>query len=206
MTTASKDTFQGSEYDATHASKDRAMRKERSNIFKRRGNNAFRQGDLDKALSCYNESINNIQDSAVLYTNRALTFIDLNMFEKAIEDCKNALKIDEDSMKAWLYLAKSYINLGDRQFEYAIRQLKNRHPTQSAYIDEYIHEVKRNMVLRKEMEEADKKDDVKVVTDSMMDGPPQLLRRKKKTKKRAKSKKRYVSRGYSESADSSTIM
>lgn len=39
------------------------------------GNDAFRNGEYEKALGMYSKAIDHIKDSSVLYNNRALTYI-----------------------------------------------------------------------------------------------------------------------------------
>lgn len=39
------------------------------------GNDAFRNGDYERACSMYTKAIAHIKDSSVLYNNRALTYI-----------------------------------------------------------------------------------------------------------------------------------
>lgn len=133
------------EQDIDKRAKDRSKRKEQSDTLKRRGNNAFRQSDFVKALSCYNDAINYTRDSPLLYLNRALTYLNLHLYEQCVADCKLALKLDEDSMKAWLYLIKCYMYLkDDKKFRNAVKEVKKAHPDQGNYINDYIDEVRRN--------------------------------------------------------------
>lgn len=39
------------------------------------GNDAFRTGEYEKAISMYSKAIDHVKDSPVLYNNRALTYI-----------------------------------------------------------------------------------------------------------------------------------
>lgn len=39
------------------------------------GNDAFRNGDYERACSMYTKAVDHIKDSPVLYNNRALTYI-----------------------------------------------------------------------------------------------------------------------------------
>lgn len=39
------------------------------------GNDAFRSGEYEKAISMYSKAIDHVKDSPVLYNNRALTYI-----------------------------------------------------------------------------------------------------------------------------------
>lgn len=44
-------------------------------IIFRMGNDAFRNGEYEKAISMYSKAIDHVKDSPVLYNNRALTYI-----------------------------------------------------------------------------------------------------------------------------------
>lgn len=39
------------------------------------GNEAFRKGEYEKAISMYSKAIDHVKDSPILYNNRALTYI-----------------------------------------------------------------------------------------------------------------------------------
>lgn len=139
----SLDTFKKNlELDAERRTRDRNIRKEKSEIFNKRGNRAFREGDLGKALTYYNQSIEQIKDNSLVYTARAMAYMNMNRFENAEEDCKLALKHNPNSIRAGLYMIKCYIYLNDRSYESLIRELKYKNPEQSALIDEYVREVK----------------------------------------------------------------
>lgn len=51
----------------------------------------------------------------MLYINRGLVQIKLGRCEKAVEDFKTALRLDEGSLKARLLMAKAYYVLGDEE-------------------------------------------------------------------------------------------
>ena len=66
------------------------MKDSQSHSLKEEGNNYFKQGDVDNALSCYTKSLSlgDMKDSdrAVIYKNLAACHLKLNDYEKAIED------------------------------------------------------------------------------------------------------------------------
>lgn len=43
--------------------------------FYRKGNEAFRSGEYEKAVSMYTKAIDHVKDSPALYNNRSLTYI-----------------------------------------------------------------------------------------------------------------------------------
>lgn len=78
-----------------------------ANCEREKGNEFFKAGDIQEALSHYTNSIN-CHPSAAAYTNRGLTYIKLKKYNEAICDCKKALNYDPKSIKAYLRIAISY--------------------------------------------------------------------------------------------------
>lgn len=68
--------------DAEKRYQDRKVRRERAETFNTQAIKAFRRGEYDKALSCYNKAIEQIRDNPMFYCDRALTNIKLGKFEK----------------------------------------------------------------------------------------------------------------------------
>lgn len=64
-----------------------------------------------------------------MYLNRCVTEIQLKLYEKAINDAETALKLNEDSLKGWLLIAKAYKKLGKQEkYENSIEEAKKRNP------------------------------------------------------------------------------
>ena len=59
---------------------------------------AFRAGDYEEALTYYSKSIL-LDESAPSYNNRALTFIKLQHYQEAIQDCRTVLKLEPTNTK-----------------------------------------------------------------------------------------------------------
>ncbi|KAF5300747.1 hypothetical protein FQA39_LY10992 [Lamprigera yunnana] len=78
-----------------------------ANSEKERGNECFKAGEYKNALQHYTYSIQ-CKPLAVGYTNRAIVYIKLKKYPLAINDCREALKLDPKSFKAYLRLAQSY--------------------------------------------------------------------------------------------------
>lgn len=88
------------------------------------GNQYFQDGVFDLAVKCYTEAIeacplNDKEELPKFYQNRAAAYENLKEYEKVVEDCTNALKIDPFYMKALTRRAKSYenINMLNEAFE-----------------------------------------------------------------------------------------
>lgn len=129
--------------DADKRYKDKLIRKEKSETFKKQGMLAFRRGEYEKALTCYNKAIEQIRDSCQLYIDRCLTEIHLELHDRAVEDAKTALKLNENSLKAWLLLAKAYYKKNSKEdFERCLKEAKDRNPKYCSFVDGKINDTK----------------------------------------------------------------
>ncbi|XP_011063061.1 PREDICTED: uncharacterized protein LOC105151201 [Acromyrmex echinatior] len=84
-----------------------------------KGNEAFRAADYEEALRHYNASID-LDSNLNAYNNRAMTFIKLQHYEDALNDCNTVLTMDYRNIKALLrralsleHLEKTYEALAD---------------------------------------------------------------------------------------------
>lgn len=59
---------------------------------------------------------------AVYYTNRALCYVKLQQYDKALADCKHALELDSQSVKAHFFLGQCQLEL--ENYEEAIGNLQ----------------------------------------------------------------------------------
>ncbi|XP_076677128.1 spag1 axonemal dynein assembly factor [Andrena cerasifolii] len=66
-----------------------------------KGNEAFRAQDYEEALEHYNTSIK-IDSNIIAYNNRAMTFIKLQRYEDALNDCNLVLSMEHGNVKALL--------------------------------------------------------------------------------------------------------
>lgn len=99
------------------------------------GNAAYKSNKFQEAYNMYTEALQidplNKKTNAKLYFNRATVSSRLNKIKEAIEDCSNALKLDETYLKALLRRAKCYMDLGEyedavRDYEKACKMDKSR--------------------------------------------------------------------------------
>ncbi|XP_070512770.1 tetratricopeptide repeat protein 12 [Cardiocondyla obscurior] len=133
----SKEMFMKSvEADAKKRAEDRKIRNERAETLKRIANGAFREGDYEKAVNYYSKALEQRKDSSVLWNNRALSYMNLGLFEKALHDCEWALKVTDSNLKALLNSAKCYMHLKNREKcqEY-IEMARERNPHYNKYIN-----------------------------------------------------------------------
>eukprot|EP01117_Protostelium_nocturnum_P013778 TRINITY_DN5182_c0_g1_i1.p1 TRINITY_DN5182_c0_g1~~TRINITY_DN5182_c0_g1_i1.p1 ORF type:complete len:449 (-),score=151.58 TRINITY_DN5182_c0_g1_i1:30-1376(-) len=76
-------------------------RKEKSLIEKEKGNQFLKEGKYPNAIVAYTSSINLDPTNALSYANRALVYLKLKEWEKAEEDCNDAIIIDNKYAKAF---------------------------------------------------------------------------------------------------------
>ncbi|XWS44563.1 hypothetical protein CRYUN_Cryun15aG0057200 [Craigia yunnanensis] len=77
-----------------------------------RGNDFFTAGRYAEACSAYGEGLSYDSSNSVLYCNRAVCWSKLGLWEKSVEDCNQALKIQPNYIKALLRRAASNGKLG----------------------------------------------------------------------------------------------
>ncbi|XP_012140806.2 spag1 axonemal dynein assembly factor [Megachile rotundata] len=77
---------------------------------KEKGNEAFRAGDYEEALEHYNSSIK-MNSNITAYNNRAMTYIKLQRYKDALNDCNVVLGIEHNNVKAILRRAVSLEHL-----------------------------------------------------------------------------------------------
>ena len=107
--------MKSTERDAKQRSEDRKVRNERAETYKRIGNGAFKQSDYEKALTYFTKALEQRKDSSLLWNNRALTYMRLKKFKKALNDFEWALKANDSNIKALLNSAKCYEKLGNQE-------------------------------------------------------------------------------------------
>ncbi|KYM98673.1 Tetratricopeptide repeat protein 12 [Cyphomyrmex costatus] len=126
------------ENDAKKRAEERKIRNERAETLKRIANGAFKEGDYEKAVTYYSKALEQRKDSSVLWNNRALSHMNLGLFEKALHDCEWTLKLNESNLKALLNSAKCYMYLRNREkSKECIQMAKERNPHFNKFIDEF---------------------------------------------------------------------
>lgn len=101
------------EKDAKERAEDRKRRNERAETYKRIANGAFGFGDYEKAVTYYSKAVEQRKDSAVLWNNRALSYMRLGLYEPALRDLEWALKVNNSNIKALLNSAKCHARLAN---------------------------------------------------------------------------------------------
>ena len=80
---------------------------------KEKGNRAYQKKHYDEALEYYSKAISVNPQEPTYYTNRALVYMVKDDYTLALNDCNNALKIDESHLRALMRGAKCHTILGN---------------------------------------------------------------------------------------------
>ena len=78
------------------------------------GNDAFRTGKVQEAIQLYTEAVRSSKAGEIdarLYSNRSLCFLNIEDFERALEDANNCILIEPNSWKAHCFRALAIANL-----------------------------------------------------------------------------------------------
>eukprot|EP00039_Didymoeca_costata_P022242 m.4057 g.4057 ORF g.4057 m.4057 type:complete len:711 (+) comp2895_c0_seq1:241-2373(+) len=101
------------EKDAAERAARREKREKRAEELKILGNTAFKEGKYKEAVELYMEAIGEDKGNALLHTNCAQAHLKLGNFEKALERCDFAIRIDEACVKAHLRRGIALRSMGD---------------------------------------------------------------------------------------------
>mmetsp|Transcript_32618 Transcript_32618/g.29486 ORF Transcript_32618/g.29486 Transcript_32618/m.29486 type:complete len:283 (-) Transcript_32618:321-1169(-) len=96
---------------------------------KEKGNDAFKTGNLVKAVEFYTEGIEtdplNRNIVSAMYANRAAAYKKLKKYEDALKDCDEAIKLNSQYAKA--YLRRGEINMAMGEFDEAKADFNQAH-------------------------------------------------------------------------------
>lgn len=124
------------------------------------GNAAFKDGNYEFACLLYTDALaidpNNIKTNAKLYCNRGTVNAKLKKLEQAIEDCTNAIKLDETYIKAYLRRAQCYMDT--EQYDEAVRDYEKVYQTEKT--KEHKHLLK---TAQMELKKSKRKDYYKIL-------------------------------------------
>uniref|UniRef100_A0AAQ5Z2E2 C3H1-type domain-containing protein n=1 Tax=Amphiprion ocellaris TaxID=80972 RepID=A0AAQ5Z2E2_AMPOC len=94
------------------------------------GNDVFKEGEWTKSIEMYTEALSiadyaDSEDICVptgllekLYANRAAAYLNIGLYDQALEDCEKALQLNEGNYKALYRKAKALKELGRHQEAY----------------------------------------------------------------------------------------
>uniref|UniRef100_A0AAZ3NZR3 E3 ubiquitin-protein ligase CHIP n=1 Tax=Oncorhynchus tshawytscha TaxID=74940 RepID=A0AAZ3NZR3_ONCTS len=79
--------------------------------WKEQGNRLFLSRKYQESAACYSKAIKRNPSVSVYYTNRALCHVKLQQHDKALADCKQALELDPQSVKALFFLGQCHLEM-----------------------------------------------------------------------------------------------
>lgn|SRR3990167_1187053 len=80
--------------------------------WKEKGNEALKNGELDKAIEYFTNGINEDSGNAILYSNRAATYAQKKEWKESLADAENAIKYNPNWSKAYSRKALALFHLG----------------------------------------------------------------------------------------------
>ncbi|XP_013074020.2 sperm-associated antigen 1-like isoform X2 [Biomphalaria glabrata] len=149
----------------------------KANREKEKGNEAFRSKDFKESVLYYTRSIS-LLPTAASYNNRALAYLKLEEWDKAIADCNSVLKKEEANVKALLRRATAYKS--QKKYTEALVDLKqvlnmeSNNKTAKDMFESINSCVQQEMQSRKEkgkrlvIEEVDNSDEVNEVSSCLI--------------------------------------
>lgn len=113
-----------------------------SNKFKEEGNKLFMKRNYKEAIEMYTKAIEK-SNMSIYYTNRALCHFKLQQWPMAIEDCRRAIELDPQSVKAHFYMGQATCELN--HFDEALVHLKRAHDLTKELNENYGDEITRTI-------------------------------------------------------------
>lgn len=89
------------------------------------GNRFFAASDNKRAIECYTMAIKKNGSVSTYYSNRALCYLQLKMYDQAFADCRRALELDPNNLKAFFFAGQCHLAVG--QYDEAIAKLTTTH-------------------------------------------------------------------------------
>uniref|UniRef100_A0A8D0ABZ6 E3 ubiquitin-protein ligase CHIP n=1 Tax=Sander lucioperca TaxID=283035 RepID=A0A8D0ABZ6_SANLU len=78
---------------------------------KEQGNRLFLNRKYLEAATCYSKAISHSPSVPAYYTNRALCYVKLQQYDKALADCRHALELDSQSVKAHFFMGQCHLEM-----------------------------------------------------------------------------------------------
>lgn len=89
---------------------------------KDQGNQMFSARKYEDAINCYTKAIIKNPTNATYFTNRALCHLKMKRWEQSCQDCRRALDMDQNLVKAHFFLGQSLLEL--ELFDESIKHLQ----------------------------------------------------------------------------------
>ncbi|VDM30324.1 unnamed protein product [Hydatigera taeniaeformis] len=89
------------------------------------GNRFFATSDYARAIECYTLAIKKNSSISTYYSNRALCYLQLKFYDRALADCRRALELDPSNLKAFFFAGLCHLALG--HYDEAVAKLTTAH-------------------------------------------------------------------------------
>lgn len=93
--------------------------------YKNAGNNLCQKHRYEDAISNYTKAISKNPEVAIFFSNRALCYLKLQQFTQAVQDCRRALELDPNLIKAHFFLGQALAE--STNFDDALKHLQRAH-------------------------------------------------------------------------------
>jgi tetratricopeptide (TPR) repeat protein len=125
--------------------KKKAVSKNNPDALKEAGNKAFQLGSFEEAIKLYTQAIE-VQDNHIYYANRANAYLEIDEFQKCIDDCEMAIKLDPKYVKSYVRKGNALLNTVKVQqaiecFKMAV-ELEPDNQDYAKLLEEAYHELK----------------------------------------------------------------
>ncbi|KAB5583914.1 hypothetical protein PHYPO_G00101300 [Pangasianodon hypophthalmus] len=87
----------------------------KAKLLKEEGNAFVKKGQHKKAVEKYTQSLSQDPTEVTTYTNRALCYLSLKMYQEAVKDCEEALQLDPANIKALYRRAQAHKELKNKR-------------------------------------------------------------------------------------------
>ncbi|KAF7256196.1 hypothetical protein EG68_05259 [Paragonimus skrjabini miyazakii] len=94
-------------------------------VLKDMGNRSFTEGHYQDALVYYSGAIEKQPNVSSYYSNRALCYVQVHEYVKALLDCKRSIELDENNLKAYFFAGQAHLGLA--QWDEAVAKLMVAH-------------------------------------------------------------------------------
>lgn len=120
---------------------DNSSPEEKAALQKELGNERYKVNKLAEAIRHYSEAISICPSNAILYNNRAMCYMKLKQFRKALDDCVRATELEPHLVKAHIRKATCYEKLCD--FGRALESYESAKEADRASTNTWTDEIER---------------------------------------------------------------
>ncbi|TGZ73506.1 hypothetical protein CRM22_001480 [Opisthorchis felineus] len=89
------------------------------------GNRAYAEGRYQEAVMYYTCAIKKQQNISSYYSNRALCYVQIQEYSKALSDCRRSIELDSSNLKAYFFAGQAHLGLC--QWDEALNKLMHAH-------------------------------------------------------------------------------